>query len=225
MTSFSSRSKFSTTTIIVFYALANLKYTYIRYRAAFMPAQLFYEVVLRKLGFASPSLFVFYVLADLKYLYIRYKLSALLEMEQTSLLAISTPATDGAETVNFYSSMMDAKLHGKPMFKTLKVGLGKSLAAPLCFFMARAHRHHFSSPQTACEACIAAGLATSCTHMEVSCRHGLMFCTNASSHTLLFYFSRSRSARHGSHGKYTHSLSPTHVFLFSHPLFRTHLFF
>ena len=62
-----------------------------------MPSNLFYEVVLRKLGFASPSLFVFYVLADLKYLYIRYKFSALLEMEQTSLLAISTPATDGGE--------------------------------------------------------------------------------------------------------------------------------
>ena len=88
-------------------------------------------------------LFVFYALTNLKYLYIRYKKLALLEMEQTSLLAISTPATDGAETVNFYSSMMDAKLHGKPMFKTLKVGL-------------------------ACEACIAAGLATSCSHMEVS---------------------------------------------------------
>ncbi len=93
---------------------------------------------------------------------------ALLEMEQTSLLAISTPATDGAETVNFYSSMMDAKLHNKPMFKTLKVGLGKSLAASLRLFMACAHRHHFSFP-SACEACIAAGLATSCTHMEVSC--------------------------------------------------------
>ena len=91
-------------------------------------------------------LFVFYVLANLKYLYIRYKKLALLEMEQTSLLAISTPATDGAEVVNFYSSMMDAKLHGKPMFKTLKVGLGTSLAASLRLFMACAHRHHFFFP-------------------------------------------------------------------------------
>ena len=104
-------------------------------------------------------------------------------MEQTSLLAISTPATDGAETVNFYSSMMDAQLHGKPMFKTLKVGL-------------------------ACEACIAAGLATSCSHMEVSSVVYLYcFTVHLVSQYIFSTFFCSRFAHPGSRGKCIHIVS------------------
>ena len=80
--------------------------------AAFMPPSLFFEVVL-----------------------------PLLEVDRTSMLAISTPSPEG--NMNFYTTMMDSKdpNTGKPMFKVLKVGL-------------------------ACDACQAAGIASECTHME-----------------------------------------------------------
>ena len=81
--------------------------------AAFMPPSLFFEVVL-----------------------------PLLEVDKTSMLAISTPSPEG--NMNFYTTMMDSKdpNTGKPMFKVLKVGL-------------------------ACDACQAAGIASECTHSKL----------------------------------------------------------
>lgn len=79
--------------------------------AAFMPEALFFEVVL-----------------------------PLLEVEKTSMLAISTPSPDGS--LNFYTSMMATKnANGEPMFKCLTIAM-------------------------ACEECLKQGLASSCTHME-----------------------------------------------------------
>jgi len=65
----------------------------------------------------------------------------LLEVDKTSMLAISTPSPEG--NMNFYTTMMDSKdpNTGKPMFKVLKVGL-------------------------ACDACQAAGIASECTHSK-----------------------------------------------------------
>ena len=62
------------------------------------------------------------------------------------MLAISTPSDEG--NMNFYTTMMESKdpNTGKLMFKVLKVGL-------------------------ACEACMKAGVASSCTHMYVCCVH------------------------------------------------------
>ena len=59
----------------------------------------------------------------------------MLEVDKTSMLAISTPSPEG--NMNFYTTMMDSKdpNTGKPMFKVLKVGL-------------------------ACDACQAAGIAS-----------------------------------------------------------------
>jgi len=65
----------------------------------------------------------------------------LLEVDKTSMLAISTPSPEG--NMNFYTTMMDSKdpNTGKPMFKVLKVGM-------------------------ACDACQAAGIASECTHSK-----------------------------------------------------------
>ena len=64
----------------------------------------------------------------------------LLEVEKTSMLAISTPSPDGS--LNFYTSMMATKKsNGEPMFKCLTIAM-------------------------ACKTCLEQGLASSCTHME-----------------------------------------------------------
>lgn len=81
--------------------------------AAFMPPSLFFEVVL-----------------------------PLLEVEKTSMLAISTPSDEGE--MNFYTSMMGTKDPNDPsklMFKVLKISL-------------------------ACPACTEAGRASECTHSK-----------------------------------------------------------
>lgn len=76
----------------------------------------------------------------------------LLEVERTSLLAISTPSDEGE--VNFYTSMMQTKDPNDPsklMFKVLKISL-------------------------ACTACMDAGRASECTHMEKVSYFFIFFC-------------------------------------------------
>lgn len=101
--------------------------------AAFMPPSLFFEVVSAvRPRLACPPLSLSHSL--------HVQVLPLLEVDRTSMLAISTPSPEG--DMNFYQTMLDATdKAGKPLFRVERI-------------------------EMACQACKDAGVASECKHME-----------------------------------------------------------